>query len=290
MKILIVCQHWPLCTGRYLTRAFTQLGIDVRHIGEAKHGLTGTSDIPQPRYDWPPQGDWNTSWADWTPDFIIYAETLHEYWRHSVYSTVPHVQINTAGAMVAPMRGIQHTFTAVPRGGIWEKTTHVTWMPTARNQDFVPSPIPWLKRTYDVTLIGRLDSERNAILDQIEAAGLKVFRGVSLYYDEYQAIYHDSRMGLVQTPNETIPCRTFEMGALGVLALTPWYPEYTELGVTGVIVYGARDPGSEIDAAKFALKHPTWAVQQIQKAVEWSKQHTWIERAKIILEWWKHEH
>lgn len=287
MNILIVCQHWPLCTGRYLTNAFRKLGHDVKHIGSTKGGETGMSEKRYPQYAWNPQGDWDMYWADWTPDVVLYVETLFPYWRHKHYSDVPHMQYNTAGPMDDVMPDIQHTFTAVSWGGIWDKTDAVTWLPCAVNPAFKPSPIPWHERTWDVALVGRLDSDRMPLLERLNDAGFKVYWDCGPIYDDYVNIYHDARMGLVQTVRRTVPCRVFEMPALGVLGLSPWYPEYEKLGVRGYVYFDDQRPIElpaivERTLLRYEMDYDRW--DKSEKDRQWSQQHTWNQRAQQIME------
>lgn len=285
MKILVVCQHYPYCLGRSLTYNFNRLGVDVRHIGPDMGDNTHIGEKRYPQHVWHSQGDWHTAWPDWTPDIVLYAETLHVHYRHEVYDAVPHVQFNSAGPMDAPMPGIDWTFTAVSFGGIWSKTTRISWIPCAYNKRWItPSPIPWAEREYDVCLVGRLDSVRKALLERLEDAGLKIFAAVGLVFEDYAAAYHNARMGLVQTVRRTVPMRVFETPALGVLALSPVYPEYEALGVCGYLPFIEVYPDTLIASAQAALDSPTMATRLIDQGLHWSEQHSWQARAKTILE------
>lgn len=274
-----------------MSEAFQYIGVDVRHIGpERDNGIAGLSAEACEKYRWHTQGDWHQTWADWTPDVILYAETLCEQWHHDGYPDVPHIHYNTAGAMERPMNGMAHTFTAVSWGGIWQATDKVSWLPCAYNKALCkPSRIPWSERKYDVVMIGRLDDQRLALLHELEAAGIACHYASGLIYDEYVKAYHNGRMALIQINLHHVPIRLFEAPALGCLPLTPWYPEYSLLEVDGVMVFDEHRAGAVVEAAQFALQHPSWSIQMIEKARRWGLHHTWIDRAKKIVEWWEYE-
>ena len=285
MNILIVCQHFPMCLGRRLLTPFQRLGHDVRHIG-TDMGTNGGCGEVHPRHVWKSQGDWHHAWDDWTPDVILWADTLYPDYRHAVYREVPHVHYNSAGAMDAAMPSMDWTFTAVSFGDIWQKTERVSWMPCAYNADWItPSAMTWQEREYDVCMVGRLDAMRMSLLDALEDAGLKVFRHPCLVFEDYAAAYHNSRMGLVQTQYQTIPNRVFETPALGCVSLMVKYREYDKLNIpeSSVLYFDENEPDSLIRQAWRALEHPEWAMAAVNYGAYWALQHSWDKRAAQIL-------
>lgn len=282
MNLLIVCQHRPICTGRKLFTPFQRLGLDVRHIGEAVNEI-GYGPVAE-RYHWQPQGDWQHYWPDWTPDVILYAETLHAEWRHTHYKDVPHVQYNSAGPQDKPMPKMDWTFNATSFGGLYEKTKRATWIPCGWNADWVtPSPIPWEEREYDVCFIGAVHSIRKSMLNALEAAGLKVFRASNLVYEQFREPYHNSRMGLIQHVQKTLPIRVFETPALNVLALSPTYVEHRKLPVKGYWKYDEDCLESVVNAARMALTNPELAKIVMAEGYEWAQAHSWDHRAADML-------
>lgn len=282
MNLLIVCQHRPICTGRKLFTPFQRLGLDVRHIGEPVNEI-GYGPVDE-RYHWKPQGDWQHVWDDWTPDIILYAETLHAEWRHTHYKDVPHVQYNSAGPQPAPMPGMDWTFNATSWGNIWNVTKRVTWLPCGWNKDWVtPSPIPWEDREYDVCFIGAVNSIRKAMLHQLIDAGLRVYYASNQIFEQFREPYHNSRMGLIQHVQKTLPIRVFETPALNVLALSPTYVEHRKLPVVGYWTYDEDHPDNLISSAKMALDNPDIAQAVMADGYEWAQNHSWDNRAADML-------
>lgn len=86
MRILIVCHHWSVASGRYMTDAFKRLGHDVRHVGPAHGRLIWGMDVAE-KYVWEPDGELsprvkNTIFLydkedqiNWTPDLILYMDS-----------------------------------------------------------------------------------------------------------------------------------------------------------------------------------------------------------------------
>lgn len=78
MKALVVANHFPVCSARFITDAFLRLGVDVRHIGDSSGAF-----IPWPpngqmlpeRYAWASDGPLTAHWSDWTPDLVVIADS-----------------------------------------------------------------------------------------------------------------------------------------------------------------------------------------------------------------------
>lgn len=288
MRLLIACLHHRLSTGRYLYNALGRLGHDVRHVG----GYLRDADRHGP-HAWQAQGDWNHTWADWRPDVVVYADTVWPDYRHRNYGDIPHAHVCTCNNVVN-MRGgpWERHFLASKYNQAWPiQRDNEEWMPCGYSPRWhIPSPIPYAERAFDVALVGRLDVDRNRYLDKLEAAGLKVFRGQGLYYEEYVAAYHDARISLCTNDQHSGMMRYFESAAMGNLILGDTCADMRELGLEfGMAsVPGLPGPAAEellVSMARHYATRPEEAQVIIDQAALWAGDHRWDDRATQIVNW-----
>ena len=290
MRILIACLHHPVSSGRYLYNALARMGYDVRHVGGYLRDEDRTG-----RHAWQVLGDWNHAWADWTPDVVIYADTVWPKYRHETYKDKPHAHVCTCNNVVN-MRGgdWDRHFLAEKYSQVWPvERDNEEWMPCAYSPAFhTPSRIPYDRRQYDVALVGRLDVDRTRYLDKLEAAGLKVFRAEGLYYEEYAAAYHDARISLCTNDQQSGMMRYFESAAMGNLILGDECRGINDLGGGPCMVQVAGLAGEPaeselVERALYYTAHQTEAQEIITRASVWAEQQRWEDRAQQIVNWVK---
>lgn len=297
MKLLLVYEHYPVCLGRYITDAFQRLGVDVRHVGYQRSlANTGWGVDVDAKYNWIPDGDLRAFWEDWTPAAIVLCDTALVGWRHWRYTDVPMV-CWTVDNHVRNIRqdGVLHYFLAHYHGQAQPvKEQDESWLPCAFDPEaFQPSQIEWNEREYDVCLVGVQYPRRQRLVSMLRSAGLKVFAGTGLVYDEYQAAYANSRISLCVSANDDLAQRVFETAAIGCHVLTDRVADladdYTngKLKLSGFSVY--TDDERCVERAKALIttdaaeaQGATYALQQIV----WQK-HKWDDRAAIVLNWLK---
>ena len=176
---------------------------------------------------------------------------------------------------------------------------NVTWLPCGYDSSFVPSPIPWPERKWDVLLCGVLYPQRATILNRLAAAGLKVHHALGAIGGDYVRLHHDARIALNVSANYDLSQRIFETAALGCGVLTDRIPDMWE-------VIGAGRIGTETDIAGNLSGHtpayPIWEVAAPDRFVSvarhmlgsppeasaqtWLRPHTWEARLGTLIACW----
>lgn len=288
MKLLIACEHHPVTPARFMADAFEAMpNIDIRHIGTNRGGDTGYG-VQRPEHAWKSHGDINHHWPNWTPDLVLYLDTMHEHYHHSFYRTVPHVWYHIEGRMDNVMPGMKHFFHAASYGPNWDKIPgKMTWLPPAYDPVIhTPSPIPWEEREYDVCLVGRLSGARPGYTKRLSEAGLSVYYEYGPIYEEYAALYHNARVSLVEHIDDIIPMRTFETAAMGNLLLSEWFADYDKLDIQGVVTI--PDDIEQVGIKmRDLLDRPNECKALVRQSMEWVKPHTYAARAQTILDWFE---
>jgi len=285
MKILIACLHHPVCAGRWLTRAYRRLGIDVRHVGSYPN--TAASANP---HAWQPMGTWDCAWNDWTPDLVIYADTVYNEWRHTRYTPVPHVAVVTCNNVCNMSKlNHEHYFVAHRDSKVWPvQGETMTWMPCGFDPDLhVPGRKAWGARTWDVALVGHIGTKRRAYLDALKDAGLSVYAATGIYWQDYVDVYHDTRISLCVNDQHSPMMRYFESAAMGSLIIGDYCRDLVALGAEGIVM--VKSPADAVFYARHYLNRPALAHEHIGRAMAWVQDHSWDARAKQIVRWFEGE-
>lgn len=282
MKILITCLHHPTCTGRWLYRAYTRLGYDVRHIGAYPNAAAAEGP-----HAWQPMGMWNCNWQDWKPDIVIYADTVYNEWRHDVYSAVPHVNVTTCNN-VCNMSSLEHDhyFVAHKDSTVWPvQGDNMTWMPCGYDVELhVPSRVPWKDRLWDVALLGASSAKRAEYLEALKAAGLSVYADKGIFWQDYVDTYHEARISLCVNDQKSPMMRYFESAAMECLIISDYCRDIVDLGGDDCIVT-VQSPADAVFYARHYLARPQLALEKIGLAGAWVMDHNWDERAMQIVRW-----
>lgn len=312
MNILIVCNHFAVCSGRYAADAFTRLGQNVRHVGQPMGRHIWGVDVPA-EYVWTPDTNGD---AYPIPDLIIvmdsdpavlddaygYAEASqgspvvvwgvdnhvrdyrrpyfdHYFLAHKSVSVMPWNKTDWAYDLVDAPDGRTHT--------LWHPKDHdsdMTWLPCAYDPvAFPPSPIPWERREYDVCMIGVMYPKRWELVNAMRAAGLRVLAGSGLIYEAYRDAYHNSRVALVSSFNGDLPIRLFEGAGMGCAVLCDEIADLDQFGehikMTRITTYHS------VDDAVNGAKYLQGREDKAKACLEWAKPHTWDARAQVIVDW-----
>lgn len=290
MKILIIANHYAVCSARYMTDAFIRLGHEVVHDGPAMG-----ADIWQRRvaaqYVWTPQ---TNLWS--SVDLVIYADSDGE-----LLDQAAHVRMHYGADTPIVVWGVDnhvrdyyrpvfdHYFFAhrnvnISRFGYGGDKS--TWLPCATDPVAFPkSEIAWGMREYDVCCLGVMYAERWALVKAMEKAGLKVLSGTGLVYDQYRRGYQNSRVALVQSIRGDLPIRLFEGAGMGCAVLADDIMDLRVLADSPVTTYYNPD-----QAVKMALElqqlDPDTAQRAADKASTWALGwHTWDIRAQAVIDW-----
>jgi glycosyl transferase family 1 len=286
VRILLLAQHYPICSARYTADAFTRLGYDVRHIGpEMGRNIWGL-DVAE-RYVWQADGDLNAYWPDWTPDLILLMDTALTGWRHPVYADVL-MAVYTVDNHVRDVRqtGAERYFLAHKRVSITPWAEDCQWLPCAYDSRWhTSSPVAWEDRAYDVACLGVMYERRWRLVERLKRAGLKVMAGTGLVYDAYRQAHWNSRVALVSSFNGDVAQRFFETAAMGCLVVSDECPDFAELRPDGCLTYLSDEEA--VEQIRWALAHVEKAKAHVEAAGRWVSGQTWEARAREIVEWFE---
>lgn len=302
MKILIVAYHFEVTAARYIADAFTRLGHDVRHIGQSAR-LQEAWGVPVTAgYEWKSDGDIGQYAEDWTPDFIILADTLpntYAYQPPTRYKGVP-VIYWTVDNHVRNVRrdGIVHYFLAHMHGQAQPvMRPDETYLPCAFDPiRFKPSKITWNDRQFDVAMVGVMYPRRAEYIKALNEAGFSVVYGTGMIYDEYAAAYHDARISLCMSANHDLAQRVFETSAMGCHILTDLLPDLLDpktnaaLGLSGFSTYQKdEDIVREVQRLLTVDSAECQAGTKVLQSIVWQK-HKWDDRCQVVLDWFNKEY
>ncbi len=290
MNILIAGLHHRVGTARYMTDAFERLGHDTRHIGY----LPG-NDNPADSNRWLPQGDWHKAWEGWTPDLVLYIDTIYHTYQHNVYGSVPHVTVCTCNN-VCNMSTTKHAhyFVAHKHSEEWPlEGPDMSWMPCGYDPALhTPSPIAWSKREYDIAVVGAGTDPRREYVAALREAGLSVLFESGVYFEAYVDAYHNSRMSLCVNVYKSPMMRYFESAAMGCLIIGDNSPDLVDLKARGMV--GVDSAVEAVEQAQYYLAHAKEANAMIKQAQRWAARkvngvpaHSWDARAQQIVDWYK---
>lgn len=305
-RILIAAIHYPVASGRYIARAFKRLGHDVRTVGPATGNQIWGTTVDE-RHVWTP--DFHSErqiLPEWgIPDLVVWADSGLGRGNVDYFGGAPvvvwgvdnHVRDYNLGSLVYPK--FDHYFLAHHDGPalpVDDSRSDMTWLPCAYDPKyFTPSPIPMAEREYDVAMVGVMYPRRAEIISAMMDAGLKVFAGTGLLYEDYRDVYHNSRISLCVSAAGDVAQRVFETAAMGCVILTDECADFGRLGfyqagagaVFGDTVH-AVDVAQRILAGDIQLSNVPFRFSNTQglseQAQRWATPHTWEARAQMVLD------
>lgn len=296
VKILMVYTHYEVCSGRYLTEAFTRLGHSVIHIGGEACLKDAWGVEVLNKYEWKPDSPQLPQ--GWYPDLIIVADSVPQGYQPD-FAGVPVVVIGVDNH-VRDYRFIsaQRYFLAHAHGPAQPVTQpDETWLPCAADiHTFTPSTIPWDEREYDVCMVGVMYPQRVQLIERLRAEGFKVFAATGLVYEEYQQAYANSRISLCVSAAGDLAQRVFETAAIGCAVLLDHTLDIDDpvteqqLGLQGFFHYENDDicvlqVRALIGDEKALAQRGAAMMQRVVR-----EQHTWGHRAQKVVEWYEKEY
>lgn len=304
MKILLVAQHYPVASGRYmydtLKSRIGQLGgVEVRSAGYAM-GTEVWGGRVAPEYEWKPYYDLRVASqvpeiAAWAPDLILVMDSdpLLLDWCEMVRHLCPIVVYGVDNHVREYFRPwFSHYFLAhddlevnISRARRMEGL--YTWLPCATDDYLFPmSPIPWGAREHDVACIGVMYPNRWEMVYALRDAGLKVVVGTGVVYREYRHVYQNSRIALVQSIKRDLSIRVFEGLGMGCAVLAHDMPDLHRLDADPVTTYETPEEAVQ-HAIELIGMEPKIVQKAVEKSSDWAlRNHTWLHRAQVILNWY----
>lgn len=291
-RILILCTHHAVASGRYMRDAFKRLGHDVRTMGERRGnqiwGLT-----VKDKYVWTPdylvRGDGVIPTLDWRADLVLqmdtevtWADKVLPGMPRAVFSVDNHVKRVKELAHWDKMFLAHHDGPAQP---VCEDCGDV-WLPCAYDDAaFTPSPLAMHERTYDVAVVGVPYERRVKLIAAMAAAGLKVYANTGLLYDEYRDAYHNARISLCVSACGDVAQRIFETASMGCMLLTDYCADFDRLDFHQYgqgMIYESDEEA--VRMAKMAIGSPKELKRIASEGQAWARPHTWTARAQTILD------
>lgn len=288
MRILIIANHYVVCSGRYMADAFTRLGHDVCHVGPNMDTQIWGLTLPE-QYAWMPEpGE-----VDCNANLTIIADSdralLTRMANHAMPTPVViwgvdnHVRRYNLYPDQKP--GFERYFLAHHDGPAQAvRQADEEWLPCGYDPALhVPSPIPWAERDYDVAVVGVMYPNRIRLVNELRAAGVKVFAATGLVYDQYVEAYHNARISLCASICGDVAQRVFETAAMGCVVMSDPCADFQRLRPNGIWLYDLRDAVRDV---RTILSDPALAEANVMQSMAWVKGHTWDARAARIVDWY----
>ena len=286
MRILILAIHYPVASGRYAFDALKRLGHDVRSAGPS----TG-------RDIWGMQVDEKYVWTaskiedGWTPELVIIMDSALTYNRlDSAIGNIPAVVfgVDNHCRTYEQFDGYVDHFFLAHGHGFRIGEPNVTWLPCGYDPAiFTPFP-SWHERAWDAAMIGVQYASRGELLYALREAlpHIRLQYGAGKVYNEYAAIYQQSKISLVVSANHDVAQRVWETAAMGCLLVMDQCPDAEALGlVDGVNCLMYHDIKEATDQVFWAVTHQKEAAQIATAGQAWALPGTWDARLQVIVEW-----
>jgi hypothetical protein len=278
MNILILANHYPVASGRYVRDALRRLGHTVYTDGPAMGTRVWGLTLPP--------------WTEWTPEPFPVGDRLDLL---IVMDSDPAILDNsrtwTEYAHRAVVWGVDnhvrdyrrpwfdHYYLAHLHPSIMPWLPDMTHVPCGYDPVlFTPSPIPFAERRYDVAILGYMYPDRLRAVDELRGHGLKVIAGCGLVGESYVAAHHDSRVALCLPATNDVAMRVMECAAMGNLVMTPWLPDFQKLRPRGLYLVRAGVPLA--DQVRDAMTQ----AEHIPEAQAWAANYTWDKLSMQVLE------
>lgn len=279
MKILVVCEHYLVSSGRYMVNALKRMGHDVKSAGANKGAQIWGVSLDEKHVwlaDLPEKG--------WTPDLVIYADA-HSTWKR--YGDCPHVVYGVDNHVRDYAQYKADHFFLAHGHGLRMGEANVTWLPCGYDPAvFTPSPIPWGERQFDVAQIGVMYNARAELIYHLHNHGWSLAFGTGPVFEEYAQIYQNARISLVKSANRDVAIRVWETAAMGCLVLMDETDDAEALGLVNgenCLIYATAD--GAVSGVLNALAHPEEAAQIAANGQAWAQAGTWDARLQVIIDW-----
>jgi hypothetical protein len=278
VNILILANHWPIASGRYVRDALRRLGHTVYTDGPAMGTRVWGLTLP-PWTEWTPEPLPKPTWADLSivmdsdPAILDQSRVLKDVSsRTVVWGVDDHVRDYRRP-------WFDHYYLAHLHPSIMPWLPDMTHVPCGYDPVlFTPSPIPFEERRYDVAILGVMYPDRLRAVDELRGSGLKVIAGCGLVGESYVQAHHDSRVALCLPATNDVAMRVMECAAMGNMVMTPWLPDFQKLRPRGLYLVRAGVPLA--DQVRDAMNH----AEHIPEAQAWAANYTWDKLALQVLE------
>jgi hypothetical protein len=277
MNILILANHYPVASGRYVRDALRRLGHTVYTDGPAMGTRVWGLTLP-PWTEWTPEPPPVDSWLDLTivmdsdPAILDLANEEAIAAKTVVWGVDNHVRDYRR-------QWFNHYYLAHLHPSIMPWLPDMTHVPCGYDPVlFTPSPIPFAERRYDVAILGVQYDDRRKAAAELKAEGFKVLAGCGLVGETYRDAHHNARIALCLPAANDVAQRIFECAAMGNMVMTPWLPDFQKLRPRGLYIVRAGVPLA--DQVRDAMTQ----AEHIPEAQAWAANYTWDKLSMQVLE------
>ena len=277
MNILILANHYPVASGRYVRDALRRLGHTVYTNGPARGNQIWGLHLPD-GFEWTPE----------PPDGVYFDLEIVMDSDPVILDSVARIERNTTPVVVWGVDNhvrdyrrpwFDHYYLAHLHPSIMPWLPDMTHVPCGYDPVlFTPSPIPFSERRYDVAILGVMYPDRMRAVEELRGSGLKVIAGCGLVGESYVQAHHDSRIALCLPATNDVAMRVMECAAMGCLVMTPWLPDFTKLRPRGLYIVRAGAPLA--DQVREAMAY----AEHIPEAQAWAVNYQWDKLALQVLE------
>jgi hypothetical protein len=279
VNILILANHFPIASGRYVRDALRRLGHTVYTDGPAMGTNVWGLTLP-PWTEWTPEPpEWSEKFdielvivMDSDPAILTLAVSRYDNAPMVVWGVDNHVRDYRR-------KWIKHYYLGHLHPSIMPWLPDMTHVPCGYDPVlFTPSPIPFAERRYDVAILGVMYPDRLRAVDELRGHGLKVIAGCGLVGESYVQAHHDSRVALCLPATNDVAMRVMECAAMGNMVMTPWLPDFQKLRPRGLYIVRAGVPLA--DQVRDAMTQ----AEHIPEAQAWAANYQWDKLALQVLE------
>jgi glycosyltransferase involved in cell wall biosynthesis len=289
VNILIVCNHYAVCSARYASAAFERLGHTVKHIGPAMGRNIWGLTLP-PEYVWEPDGNLN-DFHEW-PDLVVVMDSdpaILQAWGDD-WNGLSDMVVWGVDDHVRDYRRewFDHYFLAHRNVSVMDWQADMTHLPCSYDPTLhTPSPIPFEERAYDVCMIGVMYEHRWQLVQALRDAGFKVLAGTGLVYESYAQAYQNARISLCLSSNGDVAQRVFETARMGCVVMSDNCADYPVLKPDGIWLLDDLTPEIVVQAVRDVLHEPEHAQAMIARSMAWAEPFSWDNAARKVVDWYE---
>lgn len=139
------------------------------------------------------------------------------------------------------------------------------------------------ERLFDVCLLGLHYHNRNLLVDQLRASGVKVYYDLGPCFDEARKIYNQAPIGISWSSKNDLVARVFELMGMGRLAIVNMVPDLPRFFIDGLdlVTFSSLEEGR--DKVLYYLANEGEGEEIAQQGRATVEPHTWDARVEQIL-------
>lgn len=296
IKILATQFFYPVTVGRYVIEALQEReDVEIKTAGPAFGSWipwNGGMNLPakyafEPDISFPntntiPVGMVEARLGDWKPDVILQLDAgfhltgrpKHGY--NMLFETDPHC--------------LKDWYRRVAKDFDFIWCTQTPYMDDGDHYIRYAYSSKWFYpeqqiEIYDVCMIGLPYNQRQHVIRALEEAGIKVFTGLGIVFDEYRKVYNQSRIALSWSSLQDTPMRVYEGMGMNLPLVANRTPDLVRDFKDGQDFFGFDTASEAVEKVKYVLAKQDDAERVAVNGFLTTKfDFTWQERAHEMVE------